>query len=61
MDPQDFNLYLQVSGCADRLLDCYREEVRQQNYNHNVAMHYITLSNQAREKAIQLISEGLDD
>ena len=61
MDPQDFNLYLQASGCADRLLDCYMEEVRQPNYNHTIAMHYITLSNQAREKAIQLISEGLDD
>jgi hypothetical protein len=47
--------------CARRLLDNYMEEVRQPNYNHTVAMHYITLSNQAREKAIQLISEGLDD
>jgi hypothetical protein len=61
LNSQDWNLYLQTSGCADQLLDQYFTESRKPDYNHDVAMHYINLSNQARAKAIQLINEGLDD
>jgi hypothetical protein len=61
MAPEDFNLYLEVSGSADRLLDCYLAESRSPDGNHDLAMHYITLSSQARDKAIQLLSEGIDD
>jgi len=61
LNSQDWNLYLQTSGCADQWLDSYFAESRKPDYNHDVAMRYINLSNQARAKAIQLISEGLDD
>ena len=59
LSSKDWSLYVQVSGHADKLLDQYLEASKQQDYA--LAVHYIHLSNQSRSKAIQLISDGLDD
>ena len=64
MNPLDFNLYMQVSGHADRLLEDYMnlsKDFGQPSYDHEAAMKAIDLSNQSRAKAIQIIGDGLDD
>ena len=64
MNPFDFNLYIEVSGHADRLLNDYMnlsQDFGQPTYARQPAMETIRLSNQARAKAIQLLEDGLDD
>lgn len=64
MNPLDLDLYIEVSGHADRLLTDYMnlsQKLGQPTYNHQVAMETIDLSNQSRAKAIQLLADGLDD
>ena len=64
MNPLDFNLYIEVSGHADRLLNDYinlSQDFGQPTYDHQAAMETIGLSNQSRAKAIQLLEDGLDD
>ena len=64
MNPLDFNLYIEVSGHADRLLNDYMnlsQKLGQPTYDHQATMETIGLSNQSRAKAIQLLQDGLDD
>ena len=64
MNPLDFNLYIEVSGHADRLLNDYMnisKDRGQPTYDHQATMETIDLSNQSRAKAIQLLEDGLDD
>jgi len=64
MNSLDFDLYIEVSGHADRLLNDYMklyQDFGQPTYDHQAAMESIDLSNQSRAKAIQLLEDGLDD